>query len=711
MQAFKPAEIIFSKTHRETFQQLFQPQFHHHMLQEWVYYLDYAQERLNQHFGTATLKGFGIADLHMGIIAAGAVLHYLEETHHHHLKHINTIRRLEQDHHLWLDKFTVRNLELVQAQQEEGRSLIQTLDNTTTPMGARLLRKWIRFPLKQVAPIQKRLNAVAQLVNNPLLSQNLLQELKQIGDLERIISKVAAKRVNPREMLALKKALQHTLPIQQLLEQTTHQPLAQLGKQLHTCKSLLQKIHNTLNENPPIATNQANLIKQGYNTHLDQLRQIAFESKHYLDKLVSKERQNTGISTLKIGYNKVFGFYLEVTNKQKHKIPPEWIRKQTLVNAERYVTQQLKTYEEKILHAQEKICTLEQQLYQQLVEAAVEFVPQIQQNARTLAQLDCYNAFAQRATKHHYTQPTINDKHLVDIKAGRHPVIEQHLPHSKTYVPNDIYLDHHQQQILLITGPNMAGKSALLRQVALTVLMAQIGSFVPAKQATIGVVDKIFTRVGATDNLAMSESTFMVEMNEMASIINNLSNRSLVIIDELGRGTGTADGFSLAQATIEHLHNHPTCQPKTLFATHYHELNQLASKLKRVKNFHVAVAEVQGKVIFLHQLKPGSTPHSFGIQVARMAGIPLAIIQRAQQILTHLTTTKKEQQRQKALANIPPPSTQLNLFGHGTSPHPIVKELRNIEISTLAPVEALLKLEQLKHLLKKHEKDTSEQGQ
>ncbi len=699
VESFAPAEIIYNKTEKKTFKNIFQDHYHTHTLEAWVYNLEYAYERLNNHFGTTTLKGFGIETLPMGIIASGSILRYLEETEHHHLTHINAIARIEEEKYLWLNKFTIRNLELIQPQQESGVSLIQTLDKTVTPMGARMLKRWLLLPLKEIAPIQKRQTIVDLLVKKPLLAQNILQDLNQISDLERLISKVAAKRLNPRELLLLKKALKHTLPIRAQLKESKHDPLVQLGKQLHPCDFLLEKLHKTLVDNPPIATNQGNLIKKGIHTELDELRQIAFQGKDYLQQMLLKARKQTNIHSLKIGYNKIFGYYLEVTNTHKDKVPTTWIRKQTLVNTERYITEKLKTYEEKILHAEEKIYILEQQLYNELIESTSTFVPQIQQNAKILAELDCYLSFARQARKYNYNKPTINTSYIIDIKEGRHPVIEQHLPLTKKYIPNNIYLDNETQQILLITGPNMAGKSALLRLVALNVLMAQIGSFVPAKQATIGLVDKIFTRVGASDNLAMSESTFMVEMNEMASIVNNLSKRSLVIVDELGRGTSTIDGISIAQATIEYLHNHAKYSAKTLFATHYHDLNQLAKQLEKIKNYHFTVKEIQDKILFLHKLKAGGSPHSFGIQVAKMAGMPLEIIQRAQHILAHLTTSKKKNLTNKTITNIPTPQHQLTLFEKKTTPNKLTKALNKIEINNLTPIEALLKLKELKNLL------------
>lgn len=698
IQSFNPSEIIFNKAEKKTFYQIFQDHYNNYALEEWVYHFEYGYERLNEHFKTTTLKGFGIEKLTMGIVAAGAILRYLEETKHEHLAHVNAIGRVEEEKYLWLDKFTIRNLELIAPQQEDGVSLIEVLDKTVTPMGARMLRKWVLLPLKEIRPIQKRLAMVAWLVEDGVLLQNIAQHLKQIGDIERLISKVATKRINPRELLALKKALNHTHPIQALLKQSGCNELVQLGKQLYTCDFLLEKINKTLQNNPPIVTNQGSLIQKGVHADLDELQEIVFQGKDYLQKLLAQAREKTGIFSLKIGYNKVFGFYLEVTHTHKDKVPASWIRKQTLVNAERYVTEELKDYEEKILSAQERMYALEQAIYNELVESTEAFMPQIQQNAKILAELDCYHCFAGQAKQHNYSRPVINDDHIIDIKEGRHPVIEQHLALSKKYVPNDVYLDSNNQQVLLITGPNMAGKSALLRQVALNILMAQIGAFVAAKKATIGVVDKIFTRVGASDNLAMGESTFMVEMQEMSSILNNLSERSLVIVDELGRGTSTADGFALAQATIEYIHSATKHQPKTLFATHYHELNQLALQLKRVKNFHVSVKEVDGEILFLHKLEPGSSPNSFGIHVARMAGMPVGLIQRAQQILKDFPRWAKIE-GYKILADAFPQKRRI-VAENNRKADLLMKALYKIDVNTLTPVEALLKLEELKLLLR-----------
>ncbi len=696
---FRPAEIIFNKKEANTFNQLFKDQYHHYMLEDWVYTTAYGYKRLNEHFNTKTLKGFGIEKLPNGIIAAGAILRYLEETEHHHLQHITNISRIEEEKYMWLDKFTIRNLELLQPQQEEGVSLIQILDKTVTPMGARRLKKWILLPLKEVNTINKRIEMVDILLKHPTITTQIHHHLKQIGDLERLISKVASKRINPRELQTLKKALEHTQPIQKLLKESKLDPLVQLQKQLHPCQYIIEKITSILQENPPIQSNQGGLIQPGISTSLDKWRKIAFQSNLYLQQIQQEERQKTGISSLKIGYNKIFGYYLEVTHTHKNKVPPTWIRKQTLVNAERYITEKLKEYEEKILQAQEQINIEEQQIYQQLVENTTHFVPQIQQNAKILSYIDCYHSFAQIAREYKYIRPKINEDHTIDIQAGRHPVIERTLPIGQTYTPNHTLLSE-KEQILLITGPNMAGKSALLRQVALIVLMAQVGSFVPATQATIGIVDKIFTRVGASDNIARQESTFMVEMNEMASILNNLSKRSLIIVDEIGRGTGTADGLAIAQSIITYLHNHPKYQPKTLFATHYHQLNTLEKQLPKMKNYKVTVREIDNQIHFLHKLEQGSSQNSFGIQVAQMAGIPLPIIKNALRLITPL---QKSQEKKFPLF----PSPSITKKQHNTTQpqieSPLITTLKKVDINTLSPIEALLKLQELCKLLTKEQ--------
>lgn len=702
VQSFKPSEIISSKKQQKAFQTFFKDQCSSHFLEEWVYQFDYAYELLNGHFGTASLKGFGIEQFPLGIIAAGAVLRYLEETEHKQIKHITSIARLEEDKYVWLDRFTIRNLELLEPQQEEGVSLIHVLDKTVTPMGARLMKKWVVLPLKDIHVIRRRLDTVEVLVKNPTIGQNILQALKQVGDLERLISKVSVGRANPRELLALKKALQQIAPIQRQLQSSAHELLLKLSEQLHRCDYLLEKIEKTLQENPPLLTNQGGLIREGFHSELDALKQIAHTGKDYLVEIQQKESKKTGIASLKVAYNKIFGYYLEVTHTHKTKVPANWIRKQTLVNAERYVTEELKHHEEKIAHAEERLTILEQKLYQELVSNAADFVPQIQQNARVLAQLDCYLSFAQEARKRHYTKPVVNDDKVIEIQAGRHPVIEQQLPLDERYVPNDIYLDNTTQQVIIITGPNMAGKSALLRQVALIVLMTQIGAFVPADSASIGLVDKVFTRVGASDNLARGESTFMTEMTETASIMHNLSDRSLVLLDEIGRGTSTYDGISIAWSIVEYLHNHTKCRAKTLFATHYHELNQLADGLERVKNFHVVVKEVNKKVLFLRQLRAGGSAHSFGIHVAQMAGMPAQVVHRAHTLMHHLEQEKSQQRLQEKIQNIPANNYQLSLFEADPAVAQIKALLKDLDINVISPMEALLKLSELKVLFDKN---------
>jgi DNA mismatch repair protein MutS len=700
MQGFQPAEVILSKKQQSIFQTFTKEHYPSYGLEEWIYQLDYAQEMLNEHFGTKSIKGFGIENLPLGVIASGAILRYLEETEHKEKKHITSIARIEEDKYVWLDKFTIRNLEILHPQQEGGVSLIEVLDKTVTPMGARLMKKWLVLPLKDIQAIQKRLDIVELLYQDPILWKNILQELKQISDVERLISKVSVGRATPRDLLALEKALYHTAPIQNYLQASQHELLVKLSQQLYNCEYLAEKIKNTLQDNPPLSITQGNLIRQGINEELDELRKIAYEGKDYLLQLQQQEIKNTGINSLKIAYNKVFGYYLEVTHVHKDKVPQDWIRKQTLVNAERYVTEELKIYEEKILHAEAKMVEIEQRLYQELLNSAVEFVPQILQNAKILAQLDCYLTFAQEARKHQYTKPVVAQHKNIDIKGGRHPVIEQQLPLDEKYVPNDIYLDNDNQQIIIITGPNMAGKSALLRQAALIVLMAQIGAFVPADHAEIGMVDKIFTRVGASDNLALGESTFMMEMTETASIMHNLSDRSLVIMDEIGRGTSTYDGISIAWAIVEYLHNHPKYRAKTLFATHYHELNQLAEELKRVKNFNVTVKEIDGKIIFLRKLSEGGSEHSFGIHVAQLAGMPSQIVERSSEILVHLERNKDHVEEKAKIKSIPTQAYQLSLFEADPAIEEIKDFIKKIDINTIAPIEALLKLRELKDKLK-----------
>lgn len=700
LQGFKPSEVIYSKGVRERFTEFFADEFNTYTLEDWVYQHDFAYERLTAHFETATLKGFGVEDLPEGIVAAGSILYYLEQTEHREINHINALSRLEEDRYVWLDKFTIRNLELLYPQQEGGVPLIAMLDQTHTPMGARMLKKWLVLPLKDKAAIDDRLAVVQALVRRSENIAAISETLRHIGDLERLISKVAVGRINPREMQQLKRALTHTMPVKETLAQSKVPQLVKLADQLNPCDYLREKLEKELKEDPPLVTNQGNLIADGIDDELDEYRQIAYSGKDYLLQIQQRETERTGISSLKIAYNKVFGYYLEVTNAHKDKVPEEWIRKQTLVNAERYITEELKNYEEKILRAEEQLFVIEQRMFAAIVQEAAEYITQIQQNARILARIDCLASFAITAEANDYVAPTLTEGKGIDIKAGRHPVIEQQLPPGEHYVPNDVFLDDEQQQVMIITGPNMAGKSALLRQTALVVLMAQMGSFVPAKSAEIGVVDKVFTRVGASDNLSRGESTFMVEMIETSSILNNLSDRSLVLMDEIGRGTSTYDGISIAWSIVEYLHNHPKFRAKTLFATHYHELNQLAEDFSRVKNFNVSVKEVDNQVIFMRKLKQGGSQHSFGIHVAQMAGMPNPVVIRASEIMHHLEKERgAEDKTAKALDEMPKKNFQLSLFEEDPRWKEVQELLRQIDINAIPPVEALLKLNVLKGIV------------
>jgi DNA mismatch repair protein MutS len=733
LQNFRPAEVLFCKQSRRDFEEHFGPDFCTYALDEWVFGNDYAHDTLTRHFRTTSLKGFGVDTIKEGVIAAGCILHYLAETKHTDIQHIASLGRLEEDKYVWLDRFTVRNLELVQAQHPGGVPLIDILDQTITPMGARLLRKWVVLPLKEVSQIQRRLDTVAALVANPELLEEVQSHLRPINDLERLISKVAVRRVNPRELLQLARALESIAPLREKLAASGIKALEKLADQLNPCTALRTEIQAKIRPDAPLLTNQGHVIMDGVDAELDELRGLAFSGKDFLLKMQQREQQATGITSLKVAYNKVFGYYLEVSNAHKTKVPNEWIRKQTLVNAERYVTEELKTYEEKILNAEEQLFVIESRIYQEVTLAALDFVSQIQQNARALGVLDCLSSFAATARQYNYVQPSVNDGPTLDIKAGRHPVIERGLPPGESYIPNDICLSQDDQQIVVITGPNMAGKSALLRQTALIVLLAQIGSFVPAEAAEIGIIDKIFTRVGASDNLSKGESTFMVEMTETASILNNLSNRSLVLMDEIGRGTSTYDGISIAWAIVEHLHNNPKARAKTLFATHYHELNQLADDCPRVRNYNVAVQEADGRVLFLRKLRPGGSEHSFGIHVARMAGMPPAVVLRANEIMHHLEQERAQtgltepvdpsaptefddvlaglDDNQKPATNNQPkprattamatrPTVQLSMFEPGDPKLEQLRELLQVlDINTLTPIEALLKLQELKGLV------------
>jgi DNA mismatch repair protein MutS len=699
LQSFNPAEVLYCKNKRDDFSRHFGDKFNTYVLDEWVFNYDYAYETLCTHFGTTSLKGFGVDVLPDAIISAGAIFFYLNETEHKDVKHIVNISRIEEEKYVWLDKFTIRNLELIYPQQPEGIPLISILDHTLTPMGSRMLKKWMVLPLKEISPIQERLNVVESLVKDQDLQASIQNNLKNVGDLERLISKVAVRRVNPREMQQLRKALEQVKPLKETLKNSENPSLKKISDQLSPCEFLVEKINRELKPDPPYLTNQGNLIREGIHAELDELRAIAFSGKDFLLQIQQREVERTGINSLKIAYNRVFGYFLEVTNSHKDKVPADWIRKQTLVNAERYITEELKVYEEKILTAEEKIVAIEQKLFNDLVISAEDFVPPVQQNAKSLAVLDCLSSFASVAIANNYVRPEINDSCKLIIKEGRHAVIEQQLPVGEKYIPNDVLLDDESQQIMIITGPNMAGKSALLRQTALIVIMAQIGSYVPAKSAQLGITDKVFTRVGASDNLSRGESTFMVEMNETASILNNLSERSLILMDEIGRGTSTYDGISIAWSIVEHLHNHPKCRAKTLFATHYHELNQLSADFPRIKNFNVSVKEVGNKVIFMRKLKEGGSEHSFGIHVAQMAGMPNNIVLRANEIMHHLEKDQIRQTHSDKLSELPKNNFQLQLFEAGHPHFERIKEiLQELDINSISPVEALLKLNELKIL-------------
>lgn len=700
IQGFNPSEIIYCKSHRDEFLDKYEANYHGFGLEDWIFQLPFTYERLIHHFKTSNLKGFGIEELKDGIVAAGAILYYLEETEHRETSHIGHLSRIDEQQFVWMDKFTIRNLELINPSQPDGKSLIEILDHTKTPMGSRLLRKWLVLPLKDQKTIERRLDTVEGFLGNEDLLDLLLNHLSKIGDLERLVSKVATRRINPREMNQLKSGLKHIQPMREELRNSKEKIYEAYVEQLNDCHSLLEKIESTLKDEVPLNSSQGNLIKEGIDEKLDDLRSIAYSGKDYLKGIQERETKRTGISSLKIAYNKVFGYYLEVTNAHKDKVPQDWIRKQTLVNAERYITEELKVYEEKILKAEDQIFEIESLLYQELISYAQEYIETIQQNARIVATIDCLTSFAALAGRHQYVKPTISKDYMIDIKEGRHPVIEQNLAAEESYIPNDIYLDNESQQVIVITGPNMAGKSALLRQTALITLMAQIGSFVPAGYAKIGLVDKIFTRVGASDNLSRGESTFMVEMTETASILNNLSDRSLILMDEIGRGTSTYDGISIAWSIVEFIHNHPQFRAKTLFATHYHELNELTNTLPRVKNFNVSVKELEDKVIFLRKLVPGGSEHSFGIHVAQMAGMPNQIVIRSNEILKNLEKEKLSEKDKEKLVEMPSSRVQLNLFESDPKFEKLMKMLSDVDINTISPVEALLKINEMKELLK-----------
>ena len=701
---FAPKEVLFERGKRGMFEGNFGSKFFTFELDDWVFTETTAREKLLKHFETKNLKGFGVEHLKNGIIASGAILQYLIMTQHTQIGHITSLARIEEDKYVRLDKFTVRSLELIGSMNDGGSSLLNVIDKTISPMGARLLKRWLVFPLKDVLPINERLNVVEYFFRQPDFKELIEEQLHLIGDLERIISKVAVGRVSPREVVALKVALQAIEPIKEACLEADNASLNRIGEQLNICKSIRDRIEKEINNDPPLLINKGGVMKSGVNAELDELRQIAYSGKDYLLQIQQRESELTEIPSLKIGYNNVFGYYIEVRNTHKDKVPQEWIRKQTLANAERYITQELKEYEEKILGAEDKILILETQLYMELVQALSEFIPAIQVNANQIARLDCLLSFANVARENNYIRPVIEDNDVLDIRQGRHPVIEKQLPIGEKYIANDVVLDSSSQQIIIITGPNMAGKSALLRQTALITLLAQIGSFVPAESAHIGLVDKIFTRVGASDNISVGESTFMVEMNEAADILNNLSSRSLVLFDELGRGTSTYDGFSIAWAIVEHIHEHPKAKARTLFATHYHELNEMEKSFKRIKNYNVSVKEVDNKVIFLRKLERGGSEHSFGIHVAKMAGMPKSIVKRANDILKQLEADNRQQGiASKPMAEVGETrgGMQLSFF---QLEDPVLCQIRdeilNLDVNNLTPLEALNKLNDIKRIVK-----------
>ena len=698
----QPKEVLFEKKKKDLFYDSFGTKFYTYKLDDWIFTADAANDRLLKQFETSSLKGFGIQNLPFGIIAAGAILYYLDITQHEQLGHITNISRIEEERYVWLDKFTIRNLELFYSPYEGAKTLTDIMDRTISPMGGRLLKRWISLPLKDIQPINERLDVVQHMTEKVAFRDEITDLLRQIGDLERLISKVAVSRINPREMVQLRRALKAVEPLRNLCCNSGCAPLVQIGEQLNPCKLLADRIEHDLNNDPPVQVNRGNIISAGVSAELDEIRKILYSGKDYLVELQNRESVRTGITSLKVSYNNVFGYYIEVRNTHKDKVPPDWIRKQTLVNAERYITEELKEYESKILGAEEKIMELETKLFNDLVLAALEYIPQIQLNASLVGRLDCLQSFAVLSQENNYVRPLLDDSRILDISDGRHPVIEKQLPVGESYVPNDLVLDTEDQQIIILTGPNMSGKSALLRQTALIVLMAQTGCFVPARAAKIGIVDKIFTRVGASDNISLGESTFMVEMNETASILNNLSDRSLILLDEIGRGTSTYDGISIAWAMVEYLHEN-RMRAKTLFATHYHELNEMENSFPRVKNYNVSIREMNNKVIFLRKLKRGGSEHSFGIHVAKMAGMPKSVVNRADEILNELEQGHEKQALAKPVGEIADhrEGLQLSIF---QLDDPVLKQIRDellgLDIDNLTPVEALNKLYNIRKFLK-----------
>jgi DNA mismatch repair protein MutS len=699
---FQPKEVLFEKRKSDLFNEAFGTKFYTNKLDDWIFTPEAASDRLLKQFETSSLKGFGVQSLAFGVIAAGAILYYLDITQHSQLGHITNLSRIDEDKYVWLDKFTIRNLELFHSPYEGARTLIDVIDRTISPMGGRLLKRWISLPLKDIQPITDRHDIVSYFVDNRDFMSEIAGLIQQVGDLERLISKVAVSRINPREVVQLKRALRAVAPIREMCDKSGCEPLKVLGEQMNPCRSIADKIDRELNNDPPVQLIRGKVIAEGVSEELDELRKILYSGKDYLNDLQAREIQRTGITSLKVSFNNVFGYYIEVRNTHKDKVPPEWIRKQTLVSAERYITEELKEYESKILGAEEKIISLETKLFNDLVLSIIEYIPPVQLNSSLIARLDCLHSFAVVTSENNYVRPVMDDSLKLDIRDGRHPVIEKQLPLGESYIPNDLLLDTEDQQIIILTGPNMSGKSALLRQTALIVLMAQTGCFVPAKEATIGIVDKIFTRVGASDNISLGESTFMVEMNETASILNNLSDRSLILLDEIGRGTSTYDGISIAWAMVEYLHENRH-RAKTLFATHYHELNEMENSFSRVRNYNISIKEFNNKVIFLRKLKRGGSEHSFGIHVAKMAGMPRSVVSRADEILKELEQSHEKQELAKPIADLAShrEGLQLSIF---QLDDPVLKQIRDeildMDIDNLTPVEALNKLYNIKKYLK-----------
>jgi DNA mismatch repair protein MutS len=699
LQNFNPSEILISKQNKTDFKETFGEDFHSFYLEDWVYKEDYALETLMGHFQTNSLKGFGVEELTEGIIASGAILYYLSETQHNKRQHITSIQRIAEDAYVWMDRFTIRNLELYHSYNPNAVTLLDVIDRTLSPMGSRLLKRWLALPLKDINKIRNRHEVVAYLKENQDILKNIQNQIKKISDLERLISKIATGKVSPREVVFLKESLDAILPIKNIALQSNQEAVKIIGDSLHSCDLLREKIKTTLNQEAPVAIAKGNVIATGVSGELDDLRAISTSGKEYLEGIETRESQRTGIASLKISFNNVFGYYIEVRNTHKDKVPSEWIRKQTLVNAERYITEELKEYETKILGAEEKIQQIEHQLFEQLVNWIATYIKPVQLNANLIAQLDCLTSFAQLAIENKYVCPEMDDSFELDIKNGRHPVIEKQLPVGTPYITNDVYLDRETQQLIMITGPNMSGKSAILRQTALIVLLAQMGSFVPADSLRLGIIDKIFTRVGASDNISMGESTFMVEMNETASILNNISDRSLVLLDEIGRGTSTYDGISIAWAIAEYLHEHPS-KPKTLFATHYHELNEMSEVLSRIQNYNVSVRELKDNVLFIRKLVKGGSAHSFGIHVAKMAGMPQTVIQKAQKLLKKL----EKGHSSEALNGIKSAKDEMQMSFFNLD-DPLLEEIKdeilNLDINTLTPIEAMMKLNEIKRMLTK----------